>query len=74
MGFKKELELNKYELEYTRKEKRGALWNAAVGVTAFAFAAAGIELLSGICFLLIPLLLMLNQWMFKKKLKGCNKC
>lgn len=69
LHFKKELELNKYELEYTRKEKRGALWNAAVGVASFLFAAVGIEWLSGTCFLLIPVLLIVNQWMFNKKIK-----
>ncbi|MBL0358653.1 MAG: DUF1211 domain-containing protein [Chitinophagaceae bacterium] len=67
--FGKEIELNKYELEYTKKEKKGALWNCFVGVAAIFLAVAGIEWLSGICYLLIPVLLIINERLFKKKIR-----
>jgi hypothetical protein len=46
--------LDKYEIEYTRKERRGALWNSMVGAIAVLFALINIEWLSGICYLAIP--------------------
>jgi len=69
LHFSKELELNKYELEYSIKEKRGALWNCFVGLAALLLAFVGIQWLSGICYLLIPVLLMLNERLFNKKIK-----
>lgn len=69
LHFGKALELNRYEVEYTRKERRGAVWNAAVGLASLQFAAMRIEWLSGICFLLIPVLLFINQRRFNKKIK-----
>jgi len=63
------LDLNNYELEYTRKEIRGALWNAYVGILSIIFAAAGIEWLAGICYLLIPILLIVNHKLFTLRIK-----
>ncbi|HEX5152513.1 MAG TPA: TMEM175 family protein [Parafilimonas sp.] len=60
----RELELNNYEAEYTHKEIRGALWNCLVGVVSIFFAATGFALLSGITYLLIPLLLIINERIF----------
>jgi len=59
-----ELELNKYEVEYTHKEIRGALWNCLIGAASIIFAALGFALLSGITYLLIPLLLVINERLF----------
>jgi uncharacterized membrane protein len=63
------LHLNSYEIEYTKKEKRGAIWNSLIGIIAIIFALAGMEWLAGLCFLLIPLLLILNNSLFNIKLR-----
>ncbi len=65
----KELELNKYELEYSRRERRGALWNSLVGLFAILLALLKTEWLAGICYLMIPLLLFINNILFKNRLK-----
>ena len=51
----KELELNEYETAYTIKETQGALWNAMVGLLAIIFPPTGLNWLSGLCYLTIPL-------------------
>ena len=69
LHFSKKLELTAYELLYTRKEKRGALLNAGIGLLSLLFAFAGLELLSGITYLLIPFILTINAYWFKQALK-----
>lgn len=61
--------LNHYEIEYTRKEKRGALWNALIGLLSILFAMTGVEWLGGICYLFIPLLLLINNNIFRRRVK-----
>lgn len=63
------LDLNEYEKLYTTKEKRGAAWNALVAVASIMLAIAGATVFSGICYLLIPLLLYLNKRLFKSQYK-----
>jgi len=65
----KKLQLNHYEILFTKKEKRGALWNALVAAASILLAIAGAPSLSGICYLLIPLLLVVNQQIFRGQLK-----
>ena len=65
----KKLQLNRYELLFTKKEKRGALWNGLIAAASIILALCGAESLSGICYLLIPLLLLINQQIFKRSLK-----
>lgn len=62
--------LNHYEIEYTRKEKRGALWNALVGLLSVLLAMTGVEWLGGVCYLLIPLVLLLNNSIFRQRVKN----
>ncbi|MBI2730566.1 MAG: DUF1211 domain-containing protein [Sphingobacteriales bacterium] len=69
LHFSKKLELTEYELLFTRKEKRGAMLNACIGLLAFLFALAGWVQLSGITYLFIPAVLIINQQLFKHKLK-----
>lgn len=64
------LALNKYEMAYTVKEIRGALFNCLVGLISFMFALAGFALLSGIPYLCIPLLLGLNERIFQRSIKS----
>jgi uncharacterized membrane protein len=70
LGFSQKLDFNNYELHFTRKEKRGALWNAFVGFTAILLAWAGLEPAAGICYLLIPFLLFINEWLFRRQIKN----
>jgi uncharacterized membrane protein len=65
----KKLKLNEYEKLFTKKEKLGALLNVMVAIASTVLALVGAESLSGICYLLIPLLLMLNHYWFKHQLK-----
>ena len=67
--FAKKLQLNGYEILFTQKEKRGALWNALVAVASIMLALSGAAFLSGLCYLCIPLLLFINQRIFKQQLK-----
>jgi len=69
LQFSKELQLNKYELLYTNKEKRGALLNAMIGAVSCLFVWIGPDWLSGICYLLIPLVLIFNEEIFKRQIK-----
>lgn len=57
---------SKYEKLYTQKESRGALWNAYIGLVAAVFAAFKWEALAGICYLFIPVVLIMNQYIFKR--------
>jgi uncharacterized membrane protein len=73
MHFSIDLKLSKTERLFTCKEKRGALWNALIGATAIIFAWAGEELFAGICYLVIPVLLIVNQQIFKKQISGVRR-
>ncbi len=64
------LQLTPYEQAYTLKERRGALLNAAVGLAALLLASLGRDALSGMCYLMIPLLMAWNEWMFRKKVSA----
>lgn len=61
--------LNEYEMAYTQKEIRGASGNAWIGVIALVFALIKWELLAGMTYLAIPLVLWINQRLFKKQLR-----
>ena len=69
LRFSKKLELNQFEILFTRKEKRGALWNALIGIAAIILAWSGAEGIAGLCYLSIPVLLFLNQQLFNHQLK-----
>ncbi len=70
---REKLALTGFEILYTRKEKRGALWNVLIGFTAIVMALAGWELYAGICYLFIPVFLFLNELRFKKERKKDSK-
>jgi len=63
----KRMELTPFEILVTKKERRGAFLNVCVGLASMLLAFAGQELLSGICYLLIPLLMVLNNRKAKQK-------
>lgn len=67
--FSKELKLNQYEVLYTRKEKRGALLNALIGVAASVLPLMGLSWLSGICYFLIAPILFFNELFFNRQAK-----
>ncbi|MDX1956075.1 MAG: TMEM175 family protein [Chitinophagaceae bacterium] len=61
--------LNEYEKVYTLKELRGALLNASIGGFALLFALLKWELIAGLAYLAIPVVLAVNQWVFQKQLR-----
>jgi uncharacterized membrane protein len=61
--------LNQVESLFTRKECRGALWNALIGAAALIAAMLGLPGLAGACYLLIPVLLIMNQQLFKRQMR-----
>jgi uncharacterized membrane protein len=63
------LDLTTYEVLYTKKEKNGALWNALVGLTAIIFSFTSITWLPGMVYLFIPLILLINERVFRRNLK-----
>lgn len=63
----KRMELTPFEILITKKERRGAFLNVCVGLASMLLAFAGQELLSGICYLLIPLLMVFNNRKTKQK-------
>ncbi|HEX4875843.1 MAG TPA: TMEM175 family protein [Chitinophagaceae bacterium] len=66
---KQKLDLSLYEIYFTQKEKRGAMWNVVVGAVAILMALLSWERMAGLCYLFIPVLLYLNEILFKKSLK-----
>ena len=71
---REKLALTGFEIMYTLKEKRGALWNVLIGFAAIVMALAGWELYAGICYLFIPVLIYLNELRFtKERKKDCKK-
>lgn len=58
-----------FELVFTRKEVRGALLNSMIGLLAFTFAALGLETVAGICYLLIPVVLIGNHLWFRRRVR-----
>ena len=65
INVRKKLELNQFEILFTRKEKSGAILNAGVGLAAILMVFAGWELWSGVCYLLIPVLLVWNNHLYQ---------
>jgi uncharacterized membrane protein len=61
------LALNPYEQAFTRKEQKGAWWNAMIGLLAIVFSLTGIFWLPGICYLMIPVILIINEYRFRKR-------
>lgn len=72
--YKKEtLQLNRYETLVTKKEIRGAFLNFCIGITATVFAGFNMPMLAGICFLMIPLILLVVDRLLKRALKMPDK-
>ncbi|HET9824583.1 MAG TPA: TMEM175 family protein [Chitinophagaceae bacterium] len=69
LHYSQEIHLNQYEIIYTRKETRGALLNAMVGIVATLLAWKSAAWLSGICYFLIPVVLFYNELLFKRQIK-----
>lgn len=69
----KTFNFNNFEKLFTKKEARGALWNSVIGLVAIVFAWQGREIMAGICYLLIPAVLLMNQILFKRAYKKAEK-
>jgi uncharacterized membrane protein len=66
---KDKLQLSLPELLYTRMERRGAWWNMGIGLTAILIALLGFVTVSGMIYMFIPFLLIINKLLFKKQLR-----
>jgi uncharacterized membrane protein len=64
----KHLGLNDYEVACTNKEKRGAIWNVLIAAGAIILALFEKVSFAGICYLCIPVLMLLNERLFRRKL------
>ena len=60
---------SRYELLFTKKEARGALWNALIGLAGIFPASFSWEWQACICYFMIPLALILNEMLFRKSLQ-----
>ena len=58
-----------YELLLTKMEARGALWNAFIGASSLLLAWMHFELFAGICYLMIPVAMAMNYYLFKIEYK-----
>jgi hypothetical protein len=73
LNFARSFAFNDYEKMFTKKEARGALWNSLIGLAAIFLAWQGLELLAGVCYLFIPVVLLVNQFIFKRAYKKLAK-
>ncbi len=60
---------SKYEILFTQKEIRGALLNSLIGLFALTFAFFNFVKYAGICYLFIPVALIINHYIFKSKVR-----
>ena len=66
----RELQLDKYEVLYTKKERRGTLLNAMIGIIGALIAWMDIPWLSGLCYLvMIPSVGVFNEVLFKRQVR-----
>ena len=66
----RELQLDKYEVLYTKKERRGTLLNAMIGIIGGLIAWMDIPWLSGLCYLvMIPSVGVFNEVLFKRQVR-----
>lgn len=63
------LHLNQYELLFTQKESTGAIWNAVIGMIALLFAWLHLQLLASLCYIFIPVVMVINDSLFKQRMK-----
>ncbi len=60
-------ELTTREVLYTKMERRGALWNMCIGGAAIIISLAGFVSVSGMIYMFIPFLLLVNKLIYKKQ-------
>lgn len=73
LRFSTKFDFNHFELLFTKKESRGALWNSLLALFAILCAWIGAELMAGITYALIPVVLILNQLIFNYQFKAIRK-
>lgn len=57
-----------YELQFTKFEARGALWNVMTGTAALLFALFRQELLASLSYIFIPVIMLTNEYFFRRTL------
>lgn len=70
LNLQDQFDFTRYELLFAHKEARGALWNALIGAAGIVLALVNLEWLAGTCYLLIPVVVLLNEYLFRKMAKG----
>jgi flagellar biosynthesis protein FlhB len=73
LHFATRFDFTRYELFFTKKEARGAFWNALIGLAALLLAFIHLPVLAGVCYLFIPVVLIYNQHIFKRQCKKQGK-
>jgi uncharacterized membrane protein len=66
---KEKLELNFAETARLKSEMWGALLDSTIGILSLTLATLGLEREAGLCFLFIPVKLVISQLLLDKKLK-----
>ena len=70
---KQKLELSGYERVVLQSQRRDALMQLFIGLLSILFAVLKLPVLSGVCFLLIPVWLLLNNFIEKSQMKTMNE-
>lgn len=58
-----------YELQFTRFEPARAMWNVLIGSSALVCGILRLALVASLCYLMIPLIMITNDYLFKRFLK-----
>ncbi|HMT75231.1 MAG TPA: TMEM175 family protein [Chitinophagaceae bacterium] len=69
---RKVLELTAVETAYLSNQRLDALVQVAIGLLSMVFSLLRLPLISGLCFLLLPVWLLVNNHHFKKQLKAVS--
>jgi len=63
------LNLNQYELVFTKKETQAAFWNAVIGLASLVLSWMHLSLVASLCYILIPVVMAINDIRFKKRVR-----
>ncbi|XVJ66137.1 MAG: DUF1211 domain-containing protein [Lacibacter sp.] len=69
---KQKLQLSDFEIVLLKSQQRDALVQVMIGIASILFAYGNLPVWSGVCFLMIPLWLLLNRMIERKQLKNMD--
>lgn len=73
LNLKQKLELRTYERVVLKSQKRDALMQVFIGLLGMFFAFINLPVVSGVCFLLIPVWLLLNHFIEKRQMNVAHQ-